>query len=113
MEMEVIKSDDSLLRVALKGRLDSPGVEAIELKFNATIAPARTHTLVDLSGVSFLSSLGIRMLLTMARILNRANARFILHSPQSLVLESIRHAALDEIIPVTSDEAGALAAIPR
>ncbi|MFN0066646.1 MAG: STAS domain-containing protein [Limisphaerales bacterium] len=107
MELQILEHGDTLTRVALAGRLDSAGVGQVELKFSAATATRRKDTIVDLSGVTFLSSLGIRMLLTVARTLHRAEARMILLAPPEAVLESIRHAALDQLIPVAADRAAA------
>lgn len=113
MEMQVLEQGETLTRVALTGRLDSAGVGQVELKFSAATAPRRKDTMVDMSGVTFLSSLGIRMLLTVARTLHRAEARMILQAPQELVLDSIRHAALDQLIPVAADDAAARELLKR
>jgi anti-anti-sigma factor len=113
MEMSILEQSDSLTRVALLGRLDTAGVDQIELKFNAAIAPRGKNTVVDFSGVTFLSSMGVRMLLTMARSLNHRKARLVLQAPQELVLESIRHAALEDLIPVAADEAAARALLQQ
>jgi anti-anti-sigma factor len=112
MEMTVQEQSETITRVALNGRLDTAGVDQIETRFNAVIAPRGKGAIVDLSNVTFLSSMGVRMLLTMARTLSRRGARLVVQSPQPLVLESIRHTALDEIVPVADDEAAARALMP-
>jgi anti-anti-sigma factor len=65
---------------------------------------------IDLTGVSFIASLGIRMLLGTARALDRYGARLILFGPQADVMEIIETTALTEIIPVVATEAEAVAA---
>ena len=45
----------------------------------------------------------------MARILARTKAKMVLQAPQGIVLESIRHAGIDDLIPVAADEAAARA----
>ena len=113
MEMSVLESTDSLTRVALQGRLDTAGVDQIETKFNAAIAPRGKPTIVDFSGVTFLSSMGVRMLLTMARTLSRRNVKLVLQAPQALVRDALRHAALDQLIPVADNEAAARAMLQQ
>ena len=50
-------------KAVLAGRLDSYSVNDIEARFVASIVPKEQNAIVDLSEVSFIASLGIRMLL--------------------------------------------------
>lgn len=103
--MELQISDlGNAAKVSLQGRLDTPGVDQIETRFTASIVPAGKHTLVDLSGVTFISSMGIRMLISTARALGLKNAKLILVDPQPLVKESLEHVSLDHIIPIVATE---------
>jgi anti-sigma B factor antagonist len=105
--MDVSEVSDSQVRVTLVGRLDTPGVERVETRFVAAIVPHGRHALVDLSGVEFIGSLGVRMFISVARSLGRKNAQLVLMSPQAQVREVFEHVALHDIIPVCADEAEA------
>jgi anti-anti-sigma factor len=109
MEIQILETSDALTRVALRGRLDTPGVDAIETRFNAALLPRAKNAIVDLSEVSFLSSMGLRMLLTAAKGLQRSGARLVLVSSRPLVDEALRHTALHELIPVVADVPAAAA----
>ncbi|MEE4330027.1 MAG: STAS domain-containing protein [Wenzhouxiangella sp.] len=111
MEFEIIEQTDELTHVALRGRLDTLGTDQVELKFTATVAPAGNNTIVDISELTFLASMGIRMLLSVAKTLAGKQARMVLLAPQALVRESIDHAALDAVIPVARDMDEARAAL--
>ncbi len=108
MEIEVTDLGRTA-RVALQGRLDTSGVESIEPRFTASVVPAGKHALVDLSGVTFMSSMGIRMLITVARALRPRDARMVVFGAQPMVRESLEHVALGSIIPLAPDEAAAAA----
>lgn len=108
MELEITESTDALTRVALKGRLDTAGVDRIETRFNAVLGSGGDG-LVDLSEVSFLSSLGIRLLLGAAKMLDRRGSKLVLVAPSELVGEALKHSSIDEIIPVAPDLDGARA----
>ncbi|HQR52355.1 MAG TPA: STAS domain-containing protein [Burkholderiales bacterium] len=95
-------------RIALQGRLDTPGVDQIETRFTASVVSPGKNVLVDLSGVTFVSSMGIRMLIGTARSLNRKQARMILFGPQALVRESLDHVSINDVIPLVGTEAQAL-----
>ena len=96
-------------KAVLAGRLDSYSVNDIEARFVASIVPKEQNAIVDLSDVSFIASLGIRMLLGTARTLGRSNARFIMFGAKGSVMEVIETTSLTEIIPVVDTEAEALA----
>jgi len=74
MKMDITE-DDGVVKVGLVGRLDTPGVDAVEPRFTAAVVPRGALAVVDLSGVEFIGSLGLRMLITIARALSRRTAR--------------------------------------
>jgi len=106
MEMTLSELDNKAVRIALHGRLDTPGVDTIETRFAA--AAARKNALIDLSDVTFLASMGIRMLLSAARALKLSGHKLILFGAPSLVGETLEHAGLSQIVPIAPDEATAL-----
>ncbi|HEV8113139.1 MAG TPA: STAS domain-containing protein [Planctomycetota bacterium] len=106
MDLEILEESESLTRVALKGRLDTAGVDRIETRLNAVLG-GRKHALLDLSDVTFLSSLGIRMLISVAKMLDRRGQKLVLVAPRPLIDQALRHSSLDEIIPVAADVDGA------
>jgi anti-anti-sigma factor len=106
--MTVMETAGNTTKVALKGRLDTEGVGRLEVRFNATVCPAGKPTILEFSEVTFLSSMGIRMLVSAAKVLMRRGAKMVILAPQALVRESILGASLDQLIPVVaSDEEAA------
>lgn len=98
-------------KAVLVGRLDSYSVGEVETRFVASIVPREQPAVVDLSDVSFIASLGIRMLIGTARALQRANAKFAMFGANDAVMEIIETTSLEEIIPVVGTEAEALALV--
>ena len=96
------------LKISLSGRLDTAGVDAGEAGFRAAILPAARPTLVDLAAVSFISSLGVRMLLGVAHALRQSGAALVLYAAQPLVAESLAR-VIGQVIPIVPDEPAALA----
>jgi anti-anti-sigma factor len=96
-------------KVILAGRLDSAGVDLIELRFGAVVVPAGKNTVVDMTEVSFLASLGVRMLLSTARALSRKGAKLVLFGASPAVMEVIDTMGFNDIVPVTPSESEALA----
>ena len=61
--MKVIQSDESLIKIALDGKLDSIYISNNEVKFFALLNSLEAPVILDFSGVSYIGSLGIRMIL--------------------------------------------------
>jgi anti-anti-sigma factor len=108
-EMDVVDHGGHVT-VALKGRLDSAGVGQLEERFIANVGRGTKPALIDFAGVTFLSSMGIRLLVSAAKDLSRRGLKMVLLSPQALVRESITSAALQRLIPLadSDDEAAGL-----
>jgi anti-anti-sigma factor len=86
-------------------------VGEVETRFISHIVPQEKSAVIDLSEVSFIASLGIRMLLGTARALDRYGARLALFGASGDVMDIIETTALTEIIPVVKTEAEAVAAV--
>jgi anti-anti-sigma factor len=110
MEMKINDGADGIVDVALVGRLDTPGVAGIELRFTAMLVPRAARAVVDMSEVEFIGSMGIRMLISVARALAKKQGRLVLYAPKPLVAEVFNTVALGEIISVQPDAASAQAA---
>jgi anti-anti-sigma factor len=102
---------DEAVRIAFDGRLDTAGVGQIEMQFSALAGVAAKPVIVDLTAVSFLASLAVRMFISTGRILAARGNRMVLFGPTAEVLEIIEVMGLGEIIAVEADEAAALASL--
>lgn len=109
MGMSMREVADGVMDVAITGRLDTPGVEAIETRLTAEIVAHGSSATIDLAGVEFVGSMAIRMFVSLARSLARQNHKLVLYSPQPQVKDAFDTVALDTIIPVASDGPTALA----
>jgi anti-sigma B factor antagonist len=100
---------DDLRRIRLGGRLDMVGVGEIELRFTTLAASKPVAVLVDLSGVSFLASVGLRCIIHSAKALDMKGGRMaLLVGDNELVQSTLETVGIADIIPVFSDEAAAL-----
>lgn len=110
--MELQHTDVGEVRVVkLAGRLDSAGVDGVELRFGAVIVPAGRNTVVDLTEVSFLASLGVRMFIATTRALSAKGGKLALFGAQPAVMEIIEVMGFDDIVPVVGSEAEAVALV--
>jgi anti-sigma B factor antagonist len=103
--MEMQHTDlGNVRKIVLTGRLDTAGVDLIETRFGASIVPAGRNTVVDISQVTFLASMGIRMLIATTRSLSRKGGKIALYGATPAVREVIDTVALTDIIPLADSE---------
>jgi anti-anti-sigma factor len=100
---------EDLRRIWMGGRLDMIGVGDIELPFTALAATRPIAVLVDLTGVSFLASVGLRCIIRSAKALDLKGGRMaLLVGDNPLVSSTLDAVGIGEIIPTFSDENAAL-----
>lgn len=99
---------ESFRRIALSGRLDGPGTAEIATKFAALATAAKYRVVVDLTGVSFLASIGIRAVLSGAKAAQRNGGRMVLYvGGNSAVTKTLEATGIDALIPTFADAADA------
>ena len=109
--MTVSSLGDRLVKVTLIGRLDTQGVDRVETQFLAHVVPDGNNAIIDLSGVDFVASMGIRMLVSAAKTLRTRQAKLALYGAQTRVLQVFEAVSLQQIVPICPTEAEALAAV--
>lgn len=110
MEMTVVKEDDAAVVVAFNGRLDLNGVNQIDHSFKEKVAAA-ANVIVQMQEVTFLASLGMRMLMMAAKTLKTKQGKIVLIAPQEEVENALRMSGLDQLIPLVDSLESALQAI--
>jgi anti-anti-sigma factor len=102
----------------LQGRIDSVGSIDLDKATKERLVPADTAVLFDMTGVTYMSSAGIRVFSNVERILRQRNGHLYLCSVQPAVLKVIALTGFDRIFSIcaTRDEAlsrSSLATIPQ
>jgi anti-anti-sigma factor len=110
--MEIVTSEDrgATARVALTGRLDIVGAEVIALPL-ATLAGAKRGLIIDMSGVSFIASIGIRHLVSAAKAISRRGGVLVLLNPTEMVAEVLTTSGLTSLLPIVRSDSEAAAAL--
>jgi anti-anti-sigma factor len=109
MDIRLEDLDNGALCVVLQGRLDTVGVDRIDVHLNTAVAASPRDVALDLSNVSFLASMGVRLIITLARSQKSRGQRLVLFGAQPGVRATLDMVALDKIIPLLPDRAQALA----
>jgi len=110
LDMAVEEVGDGGTKVILRGRFDTTGAILIEMPFNA-LAQEKRSIVVDLSGVNFLSSYGIRVLLVGAKTVKSKGGKLAILCPGGNVAKVLQVAGTDALIPVFPTQDAALAAV--
>src|SRR5262245_39457651 len=100
VQLNEIQVDDQITHLAIVGQVDVAGLHAIDIKFHGYTAARRRPTLVDLSALEFISSLGMGMFISCARSLQRHGARMVLLNPRPEIEEAMKAVGIDQGIPI-------------
>lgn len=99
---------DNLRRIVITGRLDMPGTDSVSSTLGELVAAPKKGVVVDLSALKFLASIGIRTLITSARVVQQRGGKMVLVvDGGSTVLKSLEATGVDQMIPVYRNAADA------
>jgi len=112
MRLEQVELPGDILMVKLAGAIDIAGANAIELPFVA-ISEKYNKVIVSFTDVTFLASIGIRILVKAARAIGKRNGRLVVFNPTDDARKVLRSTGIDAIIPVVADEKTAIAECSR
>lgn len=99
------RGDVLLLR--LVGRLDVMHAPLCDKVITASASRGVRFVVLDLSGVEYLSSAGLRVLLAGSKSLEGRSGKLLLAGPAAPVLQVLKMSGFDRILPIflTEDEA--------
>lgn len=110
MNIQQIELPGHILKVKLVGSLDIAGADKLGMPLSV-IAGSREKVIVDLSGVGFLASIGIRVLVTTARTLQRRGGQLVVYSPSAEAHRVMLSTGVDRLFPIEATEADATARV--
>ena len=99
MKIEAESLDGGIQKIVLAGRMDVQGSQEIDLKFTSFTAN-QTAVIVDMSGVDFLASIGIRSLLLSAKAVSSRGGKLVFLNPDANVTHILEMAGVDTLIPI-------------
>ena len=108
MKLEFTELVDGIRLIKLEGRLDLNGTYNIEVQFVNHCAGDQVRVLVDLSGVNYVSSVGIPMLVNTARSVVSRGGKLAFVSPQENVIKVLELVGVSHVIPIYNDQETAL-----
>lgn len=105
-----IEEKGNIVILRLDGRLDATSTPVLEGKIKPVLEK-QARVLMDFSDVDYLSSAGMRLLLSAAKKMKAKNGRLVFCGIDEEVMEIIKMAGFDKILEIFSSEQEALAAL--
>ena len=97
--------------IELQGRIDSVTSEGVDATIGSALDAMPPALVLDFTGVTFVSSIGLRVLLMAAKRCRKQNARLALHSVSEPIVDLFRVSGLKTFFPMYPTREAALAAI--
>ncbi len=108
MEVTAIATTPDYVHIGLAGRMDSAGVDKQEIRVYALFAPTNRNPILDLSQVTFLASMGIRVLITAAKTAKTRGLRAVIVAPRGPIRDTLSTAGLGSVLSIVDDPGAAI-----
>ena len=99
--------DDAVVTVGLVGRLDGNAAKGVHEGLAGVLEEGDRGLLLDMSRMTFISSAGLRIVLIMAKQLDRQGGNMALYGLSDRVREVFRISGFDTILDIAEDRARA------
>ena len=113
MELQYTELENGVRLITLIGILDMQGTFSVQIQFARLCAGEDVRVLVDLSKVTYLSSIGIPMLINTARSVSSQGGKMGLVGPMYDVHRVLEITGVTQIISIYHDFDTAVAEISR
>jgi anti-anti-sigma factor len=101
LEMEITqKEENGILSFTIIGRLDADSSPEAEKVVHDALESQTTRVLFDLASLEYLSSAGLRVLLSTAKEMRRRDGKFVLCSLNEFVKELFDVSGFQSLIPI-------------
>lgn len=105
-DISFVEVGENFRRISITGRLDIAGSDSIALKFTTLAVAPQRRVVVDLTGVSFLASIGIRAIISNAKALQQRGGKMVLFvGDNATVTQTLQGTGIDALIPMFADVA--------
>lgn len=103
MDLQYSELENGIRLIKLSGKLDIDGTGEIETRFREYCSGEKARVAVDLSGVDFLASIGIRLLTLTAKSIASRGGRMVLLNPTPDVQNVLEITGIPAVIPIYSN----------
>jgi stage II sporulation protein AA (anti-sigma F factor antagonist) len=106
MDIAEVKTAGSLT-LALTGRIDGSSSAAFEARLLQLIGAGERRLVLDLAGVDYVSSIGLRVLMLAARRLKPLGGKVVVCAVQPMVKEVFEIAGFSMVLPIVDSRSEA------
>jgi len=100
--MEINQKEESgIVTISIKGRMDADTAPEAEKTVNSILKGDSNRLLFDLEQLEYLSSAGLRVLLSAAKELKRREGKIVLCSLNEFVKEIFEVSGFESLIPIS------------
>ena len=103
MDITTLERDDGITHVVLSGRLDTTAAEELGQDISHAAVGPDQPAIVDVSGIEFLASMGIGLLLANSKRLTKAGHKLVILNPQGMVDVVLKASRLDKVMAIAYD----------
>ena len=94
------KSAGDAVVAAAAGKIDLSNSDGFQAALSASLAKAKASLILDMSGVDYVSSAGLRVLLVAAKAAKAKGGKVTLLAPKPSTLEVLKISGFDKIIAI-------------
>lgn len=103
-----VSKNDNISVVQIEGRLDTTNYSELETQLSALLEKNEVNILLDLSGLEYVSSSGLRIFLMFLKKIKAANGRFMLSGMSKDILEVFEISGFVNIFEIFENQDAAL-----
>jgi anti-anti-sigma factor len=100
MQIQVVDDGGATAKVVLVGKLDVVGADVIASPI-ATLSASKSGLTIDMSGVTFIGTTGLRHLVSAGKALMRRGGRLELLNPNDMVTDVLVTTRVTDFITIT------------
>jgi anti-sigma B factor antagonist len=86
-----------------KGRIDGTNAGGAEADIKALLDAGNSNLVLDLSGIDYLSSAGLRVVLVAAKGTRAAGGKTVIAGARPAILEILKMSGFDRVIEIAAD----------
>ncbi len=101
MEISTEKLDNGWTAIMVSGRVDAHTSPELDAYCRARLDEGVTALALDISGVQYMSSAGLRVLLSVLKEMGNRNGKLVLVKPQENVKEILEISGFSKIFTIT------------
>ena len=104
-----IERADRIMIATVQGRVDGANAQEFQKALEDAIDETDRAVVLDLENVTYISSAGLRVILMIAKVLDRQDAELAVCSLSDAIREIFEISGFDKIVPVRASQSDAIA----